>query len=755
MAERDRGRSGVLDFNSSARMALTDLRDRVGLDSWLVARRDGDDCVVLVAVDDVFGAEEGRSWADSSLARMAEGSEPIVAPDVDRVPAQVVARTRTGVPAKSFLAVPMHAPDGEVIATLCAVGRQVCSEDLVDLLPTVQVQAAMLGTLLSHELRVAQEQRQAGSSRGAGQIDMLTGIGDRHTWDTALTEEESRASRHASSAAVVVVHIEMLDIVNKTAGHGAGDAVLQRAAGLLKVELRGTDVVARIGGAHFGILLPLTDLAGARVLAAHLGTVLAAAGLEASVGAGVRRSGKGMAQAWRDADAAMQDDRMRRVALGSTSPPTGNASETPPPPSVPEEAPRHRGPARSAAAPTVPVETQAVDDLVEPRSGSVDALLRLAREQLGMEVAFLNTFEGDNRRIRNIQSTFDLPIRAGFTEPSDRSHCRLLADRRIEEVTPDAAAVPLMAALPVTAALGIRAFVGVPVYRRNGELYGTLCTFSQRPDDTLRARDAEVLRSLSEIVMDLVEVEDRHESGRHELMARLERLYAAGGPHTVYQPVVTLDHLRLVGVEALSRSPGSKANPAEWFATAAAAGLGTRLELRALANAMSALPDVTGFLAVNVSPATVRTPAFSRQLAGHPLDRLVLELTEHEPIHDYSAVMDTLRPLRARGLRIAVDDVGAGFASMAHILALVPELIKLDVSLVRGIDTDGPRQALAAALSTFAAKTGAAIIAEGIEDAAELDWLRRLGIEYGQGYHLGRPGLLRPSPLGMIPAAAD
>jgi EAL domain-containing protein (putative c-di-GMP-specific phosphodiesterase class I) len=318
----------------------------------------------------------------------------------------------------------------------------------------------------------------------------------------------------------------------------------------------------------------------------------------------------------------------------------------------------------------------------------------------------------------------------------------LIVDGRVGEVTPDSLAVPLFAALPVTDRLGIRAFVGVPIHRRNGDLYGTLCAFSQRPDDTLQARDAGILHLLGEIAMDLVEVEDRRDGARHDVIARLEQLNAAGGPHPVYQPVLTLDGLQVVGYEALSRFPGSDRNPAQWFADATSAGLGTELELRALANAVVALPQISGFLSVNVSPATLLTPGLGRQLASLPLDRIILELTEHEPIRDYDSVTAALLPLRAQGLRVAVDDAGAGFASMAHILALVPEMIKLDISLVRGIDRDLGRQALAAALTAFAIKTSAGVIAEGIETEAELASLRELGIAYGQGYHLGRPGPL-------------
>lgn len=119
------------------------------------------------------------------------------------------------------------------------------------------------------------------------------------------------------------------------------------------------------------------------------------------------------------------------------------------------------------------------------------------------------------------------------------------------------------------------------------------------------------------------------EGRRRSLLARLDRLYDAGGPTSVYQPVVSLDGLVTVGVEALSRFPTG--NPAEWFAAADEAGAGTELELRAIRRAVEVLPELPGFLALNVSPQTVRSPGFARVIDGLPLNRLVLELTEHWP----------------------------------------------------------------------------------------------------------------------------
>ena len=135
---------------------------------------------------------------------------------------------------------------------------------------------------------------------------------------------------------------------------------------------------------------------------------------------------------------------------------------------------------------------------------------------------------------------------------------------------------------------------------------------------------------------------------------------------------------------------------------------------------------------------------------------LVIEITEHAAVDDYEALATALRRHRAAGLRIAVDDAGAGYASLRHILKLRPDFIKIDLSLVRDIHLDPVRQALVTALVTFASTVGAVLVAEGVEAQAELDMLVGLGVRHMQGYLLCPPctdpptaGFVRPSRLAV------
>ncbi len=142
-------------------------------------------------------------------------------------------------------------------------------------------------------------------------------------------------------------------------------------------------------------------------------------------------------------------------------------------------------------------------------------------------------------------------------------------------------------------------------------------------------------------------------------------------------------------------------------------------------------------------------PQLHHLLDGADCSRIVLELTEHVPVEDYDAVNAGLRPLRERGARLALDDTGAGYAGFRHLLGLRPDVIKLDISLTRDIDQDPVRRALAGALVTFAAEVDAKVIAEGVENQAELETLEHLNITWVQGYHLGRPA---PLPAELKPA---
>jgi EAL domain-containing protein (putative c-di-GMP-specific phosphodiesterase class I) len=241
---------------------------------------------------------------------------------------------------------------------------------------------------------------------------------------------------------------------------------------------------------------------------------------------------------------------------------------------------------------------------------------------------------------------------------------------------------------------------------------------------------------------------------RRGRMERIDRALLDGGMHIEFQPIVDLESSHVVGVEALARFAGPPHRPPDqWFAEAATIGRGVELELLAIERALVHLGSLrdTLFVSLNVSPMTARSVALDDCLARVPLDRVVLELTEHTKIRDYHVLRVSLDRFRERGCRIAVDDAGAGYAGLQHILSLQPDVIKLDHGLTRNVDSDPARRALSACLVRFAEEIGAYVVAEGIETEAELDTLHRLGIRWGQGFYLARPA---PVPATELPHKA-
>ena len=248
---------------------------------------------------------------------------------------------------------------------------------------------------------------------------------------------------------------------------------------------------------------------------------------------------------------------------------------------------------------------------------------------------------------------------------------------------------------------------------------------------------------VSELAGQLRREEIEQEEGE-ALRGDVERFVSGHGVWIVFHPIVALATRRRIGLEALARFGSIPMKPPDrWFSDAAAMALGLPLELRTLRQALESLPKISDdeFLAVNCSHVAAASPAFAERIDGVE-HRIVVEITEHEAVDDYGGLAAAMAPLRERGLRVAVDDVGAGYASLRHALQLAPDIVKMDLSLTRGVDRDAGKRALASALISFADETGMTIVAEGIETAGELHALKELGVRFGQGFYLAEPAPL-------------
>jgi EAL domain-containing protein (putative c-di-GMP-specific phosphodiesterase class I) len=377
----------------------------------------------------------------------------------------------------------------------------------------------------------------------------------------------------------------------------------------------------------------------------------------------------------------------------------------------------------------------------------VGAALRAVRSHLGMDVAFVSEFKAGRRYFRQVDAAAkDVPIRAGESDPFDVGYCKFVVDGVLPQLIPDTAEVPAAAAMPVTTAFPIGAHISVPIRLSDGTVYGTFCCFSYSADHSLNNRDLQTIRAFADLAAQRIDRNLTVESQRQQRVAQVRRLFDRGALSIVGQPIYKLATQTIVGFECLSRFAAEPVrSPDRWFSAAADVGLGVELELASVSAAMRDFETVPGeyYLSVNVSPAAVMSGNLLAALANAIPARTMLEVTEHASVEDYQQLRHALEPFRAKGIRLAVDDVGAGFASMRHILSLKPDIIKMDTSLTRDVDSDPGRLAMAAALVTFAERTGCQVVAEGIETDAELKTLRDLGMHYGQGYLLGRPASLR------------
>lgn len=229
----------------------------------------------------------------------------------------------------------------------------------------------------------------------------------------------------------------------------------------------------------------------------------------------------------------------------------------------------------------------------------------------------------------------------------------------------------------------------------------------------------------------------------------LTSVCAGDGLSSVYQPIVDLARGVVVGYEALARFDGwGELSVPAWFAAARRHGLGVDLEVAALRSGLAARDGLPAncFLTLNVSPdllADERVRAVWREQGD--LRGLVVELTEQAPIESYAALEGDLAALRAGGALVAVDDVGAGYAGLRHLLALRPSVIKLDRALISDVDVDEAKLALVEVIGQFADRIDAWLLAEGVERSGELEALASLGVPLAQGFLLARPGVQWPA----------
>lgn len=383
----------------------------------------------------------------------------------------------------------------------------------------------------------------------------------------------------------------------------------------------------------------------------------------------------------------------------------------------------------------------------EPDTGSstgfdaVARILDIMRAQLGMQTAFIADTTTAAAHIVWIEGpSAAYPMLAGGSALDE--FCALVLRQECPPIVPDTIST---GGLPAGVAQTVGAFAAVPMTRPDGAPFGILAAVTHQPDPLLHDADAGMIRILSKAIARLIEQQGLVTAPRSKEIEQIRRVLDGAGLSMVFQPIIDLESRLTLGYEALARfGERPERSPDRWFADAARLDLGADLEMAAVHAALSHIDRLSpgAFLSINASTATVVSPEFLRAVKAVRPGRLVVELTDRPAIDDDRALGTALATLGMAGVQIATDVTDAGFETLSALLQLTPDIIKIDALLVRGIDTDPVRLALAKTIVAFADDLGASIVGEAIQTEQELAALKAIGVRSGQGRLLGAPAPL-------------
>jgi EAL domain-containing protein (putative c-di-GMP-specific phosphodiesterase class I) len=385
-------------------------------------------------------------------------------------------------------------------------------------------------------------------------------------------------------------------------------------------------------------------------------------------------------------------------------------------------------------------------------SDLIDEALTAIRVHLNMPIGYLSEFTGDQIIFRSVSAPgLEHLIKPGDQWPLSQVYCPRVLDGTLPNLIPDTHDVPFCRTLEVTESVPIRSHVSLPIHRSDGSAYGMFCCLSPEPNKSLNQRDLAVMQTFANLAARQVRLIEAQEANLQRSVDQVRRILDSGAFSSVYQPLYSLETGRISGLEALTRFRSDPyRSPDKWFKEAGIAGLEIDLEeatFRLALRALAALPEDV-YLSMNASPALVCDRRFDRLLDGVPLHRMVLEITEHHDAHNHEPFFRRLSACRLQGMRVAIDDVGAGYSGLQRIANVAPDLLKLDRSIIHGIDKSPTHRAIVAALRHFAGETGALLLAEGVETEAEAHIVKSLGVGLAQGWYFGKPVPITELDLG-------
>ncbi len=400
---------------------------------------------------------------------------------------------------------------------------------------------------------------------------------------------------------------------------------------------------------------------------------------------------------------------------------------------------RHALPTASPA-PLTPAPAIARFEAID--NDSVGRILKAVRQHLGTEIAFVSRYvENHEKELTHVDSDLDLPMGPGYRDSRDDSYCWHIAQGRLPELIQDPADHAFAQTMAITKFLPVGCHLNVPLKLSDGTIYGSFCCLSRKPDRTMTERDLGVLKSFAALAVEQIERTLESSEQRSATESLIRQMLDTGALQIMHQPIVAMDSGIPVGVECLTRFPDAhERGPDKWFGDANEIGLGVELEMLAIRCALATIDHVPrdAYVSINASPDTIMSGKLEKVLSAYPERKLVLEVTEHQQVEHFDVLKLHLERLRPYA-RIAIDDVGAGYSGLRHMVDLAPDLLKLDMSLTRDIHQDVARQALTAAMVHFASAIGSKLVGEGVECEEERAVLEELGVDYGQGYLFARP----------------
>jgi diguanylate cyclase (GGDEF)-like protein len=307
----------INDFAAASRATMQFLRQRLGFKLWMVTRNDGNDWIVLFSDDQGYGIQPGnvKSWTESLCSRMANGAGPNMAPDISKEAAYADAPIVQKMQIGAYVGVPLRRADGSLFGTLCAIDPEPQPERIREDRDMVMLMADLLSGLLEAELGANDALRMAEHADMDATRDPLTGVYNRRGWDLLMAREEERCRRYGHAACVVSIDLDDLKFYNDTQGYASGDALLIRCSKALKDVTRGSDVVARMGGDEFAMLMVECDYFDAQAMLLRVQETLAGYDVRASIGMAMRKAGYDLEEALAIADAEMYRAKRSRKVL--------------------------------------------------------------------------------------------------------------------------------------------------------------------------------------------------------------------------------------------------------------------------------------------------------------------------------------------------------------------------------------------------------------------------------------------------------